>query len=283
MNFEDYVFDYRLGYIREGHGMEGFDLIGADSPVAGSIVTLGGYTTPEQARGRSTWADGLYRALDGTYQILNGCTEGYASAQILTLFMREVILLAPKLVICLSGFHDFAYKLGFVENKDDAAILKSHPFATPGQMAFFRKITPRFGLGKDEVYYGEDNHLPAWQCWLWHMDMIKCLCEEFGMAFLSFLQPCIFSGLYERTAREQMELEARYGLTADEIHMMQGLFQEQYAGILRETAGRDYIVDLSGIFDGEKDVYLDAVHVRDGHVPKMAGAIKYSIHDRGAL
>ena len=101
---EGYIFDYRLGYVREGCTLTGFDVIGGDGAQYGRIVTLGGCTTPEIAQNGQSWAHALYKHAGGKYQILNGCTDGYSSAQILTMFIREAILLKPKLVVCLSGY-----------------------------------------------------------------------------------------------------------------------------------------------------------------------------------
>ena len=52
---EGYIFDYRLGYIRDGCELTGFDVLGNDDAPDGRIVTLGGYTTPETAKNRLSY------------------------------------------------------------------------------------------------------------------------------------------------------------------------------------------------------------------------------------
>jgi hypothetical protein len=267
---EGYVFDYRIGYVRAGCELQGFDVIGPES--ADRIVALGGYTAPGQAKGGLGWANALH-GLAGESQILCGCTDGYASGQILTMFIREVPLLAPKLVVCLSGFYNVAYRLGFVQNKKDAAFLSLHPFATPGHLHFYREITSRFGLGKDEVYYGEENAMPAWELWLRHMGDMNCLCEEFGMGFKAILQPCAFSGAYRRNERENASLKAFYGLTDEELEGFHAGFQREYAEIAERAKDMGYVYDLSGMFDSHEDVYADACHVKDEHMPELAARI----------
>jgi hypothetical protein len=267
---EGYIFDYRIGYVRAGCELQGFDVIGKDS--GEKIVALGGYTTPAQAKGEKSWANALHR-LAGKSQILCGCTDGYASGQILTMFIREVPLLAPKLVVCLSGFYNIAYRLGFVQNKKDAAFFKLHPFATPGHLHFYRQITARFGIGKDEVYYGEENGMPAWELWLRHMGDINCLCEEFGIRFKALLQPCVFSGAYRRSEREDAFLRERYGVTDAELDAFQAGFQQEYAEITKGAMDLSYIADLSCMFDSHEDVYADACHVKDGLMPELAAKI----------
>ena len=270
---DGYIFDYRLGYIRDDCKYEGFDLIGAEDALECRIVTLGGYTTPQQARDGRSWVNALHKQKDRKHQILNGCTDGYSSAQILTLFIRDVILFSPKLVLCLSGFYNTAYKLGLVQNKSDTAFLSTHPFATPGHLHFYREITSRFGLGNDEVYYGTENHLPAWELWLRQMMEIKCLCDEFDIEFKSFLQPCVFSGKYRRSERENSFLRECYAITDYEIEKFHAEFQREYAEIIARTNDIDCITDLSGVFDDHETVYTDAYHVRDEFLPVLTEVI----------
>jgi len=272
-NFNGYIFDYRLGYVRDDCAMTGFDAIGDDGCPNGRIVTLGGYTTPEMARSSASWADKLYGKMGGKYQILSGCTDGYSTPQILMMFIREAILFQPKTVICLSGFYNIAYKLGLIENKADAGFLKTHPFATPRQLSFYRKITSRFGLGSDEVYYGEENHMPAWVLWLRQMAEINCLCGEFDIEFRSFLQPCVFSGNYRRSERENTFLCENYGLTNAEISSYHEGFQLEYAEIQKRAESLPYIADLSGIFDSCADVYTNACHTKDEFLEKLTERI----------
>ena len=260
---EGYIYDYRLGYIRANCTLAGFDVYGSDDAPKGCIVTLGGYTTPEQARDGRTWAECLYNQYSGEYQILSGCTDGYSSAQILTMFIREVILLKPKLVICLSGFYNIAYKLGLIRNKADAVFLKTHPFATPGHLHFYRKITSPFGLGSDEVYYGMENYFPAWELWLRHMSEIKCLCDEFGIELKAILQPCVFSGKYRINERERTFIREHYMINDEEIEGYRVGFQREYAEIAKHTGDLRYSADISGVFDACEDVYDDACHVSE--------------------
>jgi len=273
---QDYIFDYRLGYVRSGCDIQGFDVIGDDDAPSGKIVTLGGYTTAEQAKAKTSWADGLYRSLCGGRRIYNGCTDGYTSAQELVMFIRDVILLEPKLVICLSGFNNIANKLGLVKHIQygrHAEFLKTHPFATPRQMEFFYDITSRFGLGKNEVFYGEQTDMPAYEYWLRQMDMLNCLCAEFGIKLLVFVEPCVFSGGYRRSEAENEALTEIYGLTASELQNLGYGFQDEYKNLISGSKNRDFIIDLSGLFDSDSGVYLDAYHTKDEFTQKISDAV----------
>jgi hypothetical protein len=236
-------------------------------------VTLGGYTMSESATARASWVDRLYAGLGGRYQIYNGCTDGYSSAQEMLMCVRDGFLLKPALVLQLSGFYNFAYKLGLVRDKRHASFLRDHPFATPGQIAFCEKITSRFGLGNNEVYYGEENHVPAWEYWLGHLDILNALCAAFGIRYLAFLQPCAFSGRYERSPAEDIALCETYDLTQAELDAIASRFRVEYDKAAQAARTRDWLVDLSTLFAGETDVFLDACHVRDAHVDRLADAV----------
>ena len=266
---EGYTFDYRLGYVRAECAFSGFDIIGDDRAPNGRIVTLGGYTTPEIARTGMSWVHALYKKTGGRYQIYNGCTDGYSSAQILTMFIREAVLLKPKLVICFSGFYNIAYKLGFIKNKMDAELIKSHPFSTPGQLDFYNKITSRFGLGNDEVFFGTENSLSAWELWLYQMEQINCLCAEFNIEFKTLLQPCVFSGIYQINDRERSLICDSYKLSSEEVEKFRTRFQREYTLIKEGAKERDFFIDLSNVYDDCKDVYADASHVQDRFITAL--------------
>jgi hypothetical protein len=190
------------------------------------------------------------------------------------MFIREVPLLAPQQCLCLSGFYNIAYRLGLIQNRKDAAFLSLHPFATPGHLRFYREITPGFGIGNDEVYYGEENAMPAWELWLRHMGDINCLCEEFGMGFKALLQPCVFSGGYRRSERENAFLREYYGVTDQELAEFHAGFQHEYAEITARAKELGFIADLSGLFDSREDVYADASHVKEEFLPELASGIE---------
>jgi hypothetical protein len=270
MDLDNLIYDYRLGYVRAGTD-GGFDILGGDDAPGGRIVTLGGYTTPESAR--ASWVNRLYDRLGGRYQIYNGCTDGYGSAQEMLMCVRDGFLLKPALVLQLSGFYNFAYKLGLVRDKRHASFLRDHPFTTPGQIAFCEKITARFGLGNNEVYYGEENHVPAWEYWLGHVDILNALCAAFGIRYSAFLQPCVFSGGYERSRAEDIALCEIYDLTQAELDAIAFRFRDEYDKAAKAARTRDWLVDLSTLFAGETDVFLNACHARDAYVNRLADAV----------
>lgn len=267
------IYDYRLGSVRAGSALSGFDVLGGDTAPDGRIVTLGGYTTAGQAARRASWADRLFERFGGTVQIYNGCTDGHTSVQALLMLVRDALLLHPKRVACLTGFYNFAYKLGFVREKRLAPTLAAHPFATPVQAAFYEEFTARFGLGSGAVYYGEENRLPAWEYWVRQTDMMHAICVEFGLKYTAFLQPCVFSGRCRISGGAADTLARSYGLSPRELTAFGDSFREQYALAAQAAQSRPYIADLSALFDGDEDAFTDACHVRDALVHKIADAV----------
>ena len=272
-NLKGYIFDYRVGYVREGCVLPGFDVLGEN--VNNTIVALGGYTTPEQAKTRNSWADSLLESLGGSskVKVICGCTDGYTSAQEMTRYIRDVILLKPKLVIIVSGFYNIAYKLGLVKDKEIAKILKTYPFTTPRQIDFIRYITSRFGFGNDEVYYGEKNNLPAFEYWLGHMDIINTLCSQFGQKLMICLQPCVFSGNYQISERERSEIKQLFDIDDKQFEALYTAFKTEFQNFVKIAELRDYIANFSGLFDYECEVYEDAVHAKCEFTAKLGNEI----------
>ncbi|MDR1397714.1 MAG: hypothetical protein LBJ14_08285 [Desulfarculales bacterium] len=263
MDLDGLVYDFRLGYVRAGR-QGGFAVLGADRAPDRRIVTLGG---------TEGWASRLYERFGRKRQIYDGSTEGYTSAQELTMLLRDGLLLNPEMVLCYSCFYNFAYKLGFVGDKRYAPLLGDRPFTTPGQIAFYEKITARFGLGNNRVYYGEKNAVPAWEYWIEQQSRIHCLCQEFGIRHLAFLQPCAFSGEYQRSAEENEKLRRLYDVTPEELSAFAALFQKQYAAASQAARDCGYIFDLAGLFDGESGVYKDACRIGAAGLDRIVDAI----------
>lgn len=181
-------FDYRLGYVKSGTELPGFDVYGSMEGLR-QPVERGGNTRIVTLGSCEGWAEELYKLLGGDTQLLDGSTDGYTSAQAMLMLIRDGLLIKPKNVICVCGYYDFAYKLGVGVNAHDAEILKNHPFATPNQIAYYTAITERWGLGHQGIYYGEPNAKPAYETWLEHMRIMNGLCEEFAIKFDAFLHP----------------------------------------------------------------------------------------------
>ncbi|MDR1688169.1 MAG: hypothetical protein LBS21_06105 [Clostridiales bacterium] len=175
---QDMMYDFALGYVRANKA-NGFDVLGNDASPNGRIVTLG----------CGDWPIPLFYELNDEYQIYNGCTPGYTSAQCMLMLIRDCILLEPKKIICVCGYFNFAYSLGIGVSAKDEEILKSHPFVTPNHIKYYTFLTERKGLGNTEIYYGEDTNVPAYKTWLSDLKAMNAICDEFEIDFHAFLQP----------------------------------------------------------------------------------------------
>jgi hypothetical protein len=271
---EGIVFDYRLGYVRAGRPLSGFDAIGEDG--APRVLALGGYTTPEQAERGLSWPNllhGLFLRGGKPVQILSGDTDGYSSAQEMLMLIRDGILLKPEIAVCLSGFYDFAYGLGFLKKEDRkyAEILRKHPFTNLGQLKYYGWMTARFPLGRDKMHYGEENSAPAWENWIRHMDIVHCLCEEFGIRHTAFLQPCVFSGQNVPEKPDFDAFDEEYGFNPEEMAGYWEAFRQMYGRASEAAKSREYIVDLSGLFGGGD--FLDPCHLSETSLEILTGEI----------
>jgi hypothetical protein len=279
VDYDGFVFDYRLGYVRNTGDIEylGFDVLGDDGGTR--ILTLGGYTTAEQAKENRAWVNKLYNRFkeDGkSVQIINGDTDGYTSAQEMMMLIRDGILFNPKVVICLSGFYNFAYKLGLVkkEEQDLKEHLQKYPFVNAKQLTYYNDITANMGIGYDKIYCGEENNTPPAEYWIQHTDIMHNICEAFNIQYKTFLQPCIFSGNYKASKNERVMLSREYALSQGDILKAKSAFMETYNHAETYIKQRDYIEDISHEFDNEKDsIYIDAVHLNDEALKSLVNRI----------
>jgi hypothetical protein len=177
-----YMFDYRAGYVRAGTAMPGFDVYGGEN-AGQSVLALGG------SEGWAKPLHGLHGPSGGDFRVYDGCADGHTTAQAMILLIRDGLLLKPDVAVCVSGYYNFAYRLGVGVSENDAEILRSHPFATPNHIRYYTAITERMGIGNGKIYYGAEVTAPAWETWAEHLKIMNVLCAEFGIRFAAFLQP----------------------------------------------------------------------------------------------
>jgi hypothetical protein len=127
------------------------------------------------------------------------------------------------------------------------------------------------------VFYGEEDHTPAWEGWLNRVESLHTLCIEFGFKHLAFLQPCAFSAGYSRRPEEDKTIIEAYNITYDELTGITTSFQEQYAKVKEAAVEKEYIIDLSDLFNGESGIYSDACRLCCEYTGMLAQAIWQTI------
>lgn len=261
---EDYpktfVMDVQLGYNFFNRDMDtdmpGFQKSGEEG--AYKIVLLGGSTTDATLYPFKSWGDFLYeRFCENGYkvQIINGGCAGYSSAQELIKLIRDVIPMRPGIVINYTGVNDLSKGVA------------GYPFISAYHKELFEAISRSARIRIDsssllkscsaEYTLGVRNDWPVWKQFVDNIRIMRIVCQEFGILHYAFLQPhlTLKRGKY---SIYEMDLEKKNARINQEYIEGMDTFYEY---VKRE--GKDYIEDITALFDEVGDVYMDSCHVTE--------------------
>jgi lysophospholipase L1-like esterase len=277
-----YLYDPVLTVNRVKERLEGFEVFGdTDNPDATVIVALGGSTTESELHFIKGWVCYLsdYLKADGIPALIYcGGVANYTSTQELLKLIRDVIPLQPDIVISYSGYNDLAYHPlpqppPFNSGKKTGPFAfqteRAHkPFIHYIQVDFFRYVTPTLREGSNFAYYGLPNDKPASVYWLDNIRMMNAIAKEFGITFLSFFQPFAFVGNYEITESQKIIFERYWwkDLNSNLDPTTQERVESMIRGageIIASISKYDFITDISHIFEGCKNIYIDDCHVTE--------------------
>lgn len=253
------VYDVNLGYTRVDD-LPGFAIFhqGVDETKdVVTIVTLGGSTTDATFANVMSWSEFLQNMLVErgiNAQILCGGIAAANSTQELIKCIRDVVPMQPELVLLYSGIND----------------VKALPTDTPFVLDYQKELAERCAdkdmivnekafrnTGNDSKLvlhatgYGLPNHKSTAQYWVDNVRMMHAVCAEFGIPFAAFLQPNAYIG-------KGGEISFHKELLADAAAAKHRQITEE---MIAAIAGYDYITDLTGIFNGMQEVYMDDCHV----------------------
>lgn len=257
--------DINLGYnYLVDSPYQGFVIYGNEKPDNYRIVVLGGSTTDGAMYPFKSWAECLYEELGSDITIYNGGLKGCTSGQELIKFIRDVLPLKPDMVIVYDGANEhntnLDYPLAFRYADTVFEFAKAH-------------IESDVFLGDDAkiVCYGVKSQKNLFDNWLSNMRSMYAIASERKMTFFSFCQPVLFSKK-EKTIQEKNILLSI--VNRQSCLDMKALFREY---ILQTLELPDYIYDLSHIFDGKCEVYMDWCHVWEKGNRIIAEEIKKTI------
>lgn len=254
-----------------------------------TVVALGGSTTdaltglylnqPEvDTENPDNWVKSLADLMGSSGingRVLNGGVAGYSSNQELIKMIRDVLPKRPDVVICLEGVND----AGFFHS------CREHPMVHHYQKKVFDKISegPSYFLlpntlsmlnrglqGKrrtiEGVHYGAKVEMrPALQ-WERNIRLMHACAEEYGVAYLVFLQPLLGYGTYDMNDQERQWLEKK---GEGYLEKIQSFYQEAS----RISRKYPYCIDLTDAFANSREVYLDARHQNAHGIDVLAGAV----------
>lgn len=265
------VLDINLGHtFMGGQGMCGFEILGNNNADDYKIAVLGGSTTDGTLFPFKSWSEILLEKMErSNVTIFNGGVVGYTSTQELVKLLRDILYLAPDMVIVYDGFNDIAFKEG--QNPFDFPdIHRAMEFVDENKDKiwldlFAENVVPYTGICPSEDKFG---------IWLNNIKKMKAICENEKIKFMAFHQPILYS---------------KPNLTKDEKGLLWSTWRindcYKWANIFREKiktviSACDYIYDLSDIFDNETDVYMEDCHVYEKGNNIIADAIYRIIRNK---
>ena len=257
------------------HVIEGFELFGdIDNPKALKIVALGGSTTESTLHFIKGWPMYLTDCfIKNGISVVTYCggIASYTSSQELLKMIRDVVPLKPDVVLSYSGFNDIGgyprspMKINF--EKANAVTncppeREKRPFITNFQVNYINEILLKFPENKRTVYYGLQNDKTVSELWLDNTRMMHAIAQEFNILFLSFLQPFLCIGGYKLTDSQKIILN-RYWPTLARSDYKNDFMINRAHEMINAIKGIDYIIDLTHLFSGYTNIYIDKVHVTE--------------------
>lgn len=252
-------FDPLLGFTRDDD-FTGFKRFGNNISKVLKIVALGGSTTDYSYSSVKSWPEILHELLIASgidNVVYNGGICGYMSSQERDKFLRDVIPLQPDFVFCLSGVNDIAWNHGS----------KDYPYYSRYMLE--QIISPTF-FGKDTVEnslgMGIKDEIKDYENWFKNQRIICGAAKEFGIRYTCFLQPCIFTGNYQKSNFETKWLNDLLNNWLYEHKSIENIFMKWksfYEGAKQLIINDNHIVDCTNAFDELSGIYIDGIHCEE--------------------
>ena len=240
-----------------------------------TIVILGGSTSDINYEG--SWLRPFYELLKEDVLLISAAMVGYSTSQEVLKLIRDILPLAPDIVISLNGVND----LGFIQcyspefpmmhryqvNTGKFIVDKYGEKESNREDFFERKLdvnsqkisgmNNKLALGN--LILGYRNNLKAYESWFNNIKISKSICDTFNIEYLSFLQPIFSAGEYNR-AKSEDDIFQEYIFNIHGVPYDKAL--EDFYTHAREivSLNREFMIDLVDIFKNKESMYSDPRH-----------------------
>ncbi|KAI4450899.1 hypothetical protein C823_005436 [Eubacterium plexicaudatum ASF492] len=251
-----YILDPNLGYSfqpkKNGDTMPGIVQIGDGKIV---IALLGGSTTEGEGYSYKSWAELLFDKLTKkgySVKVLNAGCGGYSTPQELGKLIRDIIPLKPDIIIHYTGVND-------------STLANDYPFVHVYQKRFIAYLAEEVEYqddwrGTDNKYtLGVKHNRSNDQMFIDNIKMMNIICKGYGIPYLAFLQPCLPA---KKEKLSDYGYEVLLHLSYDQKSWKP--FENTrhfYEKVCEQISA--YGTDITSLFDGADDVYLDWCHVNE--------------------
>ena len=261
-------YEVQLGYTREDD-WNGFTIFG-DKNSTYKIVTLGGSTTDATCSGLRSWSEILYSLIKDRFPDVSIYCAGmgsFSSSQEFIKFYKDVIPLKPDIVISYSGFNDIYLEYIDYNSSDDRYVCNYQvDFLDKAlEKGIVNSYNPIIGVKK--IVTAQNACRSVQDHWICNERMMKAICEEYGIRFFSYFQPC---RIYEEGKINETDIPTS---SIERYEFVKSLYNLQYEAIeyfrdaynsMKELLRKEenqFVKDISDIFERESDVYTDECHV----------------------
>ena len=263
------VWDLNLGhtYIDTSSIPKGFVRYGCTTPQK-RIVILGGSTSDSYYTWFSSWPEILHSMFcEKGYQIemLNGAMCGYNIQQEFLKLIRDVLPLKPDIVIDFSG----------TNNVGTARVSPENPFVPYYLLDISKKLDENLiqyskqnddmmalndQTNVEKVFLGNAVSDSCATSYVNTLRMMNAVCKEFGIFFVSFFQPNIWTkyGTWDKWEKEIVFCSSVSDLNGDLTDFRLKRSEDFSNEVL--SMFQDFQNNLIDLFRNEYDVYMDTDH-----------------------
>lgn len=257
------AFDSLLGHNRFYGNLLGFEVYGKKNEKSYNVIVLGGSTTdPTVGNVPKCWVKILYEKL---YQInsnivfFNGGMGAYSANQEFYKLIRDGLKLNPAMVISFDGFNDVN---GWVTDVE-------YPHLSKYERKVYNRIEDNGDFAPDTLDLRNTKKIVHGLClgkkhkdvdeWKMSIRKMHGICKEFGIEYISFLQPMLGTGkaIIEQNQKNLYKAAYQSVPALGELIERQPFF---YSGVLKFIQKQEYVHDLTHVFDGKKDMFYDICH-----------------------
>lgn len=259
------IYDVTIGYTRKSEkGMHGFFVFGDLNPQKKPfvILTLGGSTTDPTTGNVISWSEFLYDSAKKIYENIQVVCAGVNTqvvSQELFKLIRDGYLFNPDLVISYSGVNDFSE---FYHDEVNPFIMCYN------KRIFNEAIKKGIMNGRDvlqggklkEFTIGIESEKPISRAehWIRCEKYMKYICDSEGRDFIGILQPQNF------LLKDDINVKTRNKYYPEAIRKVKEL-------------NESWLLDFTGIFEEDNNVFYDNCHVYEHGNKKIAKKILMSV------
>lgn len=263
------VWDLNLGhtYIDIESDPKGFVKYGSNRAKK-KIVILGGSTSDSYYTWFASWPEILaFQLHECGYdiQILNGAMCGYNVQQEFFKLVRDVLPLKPDIVIDFSG----------TNNAGEARVSPEYPF-TPyyllnlskqlaeGSIKYSKQTDDMAALSDqskvESIFYGNAIDDTCAESYINTLRMMNAVCREFGIHFVSFFQPNIWTKheYWDEWEKDIVFCSSVSDLAGDRTDFRLKRAEDYRIEVRKRMS--EFQIDLTDLFMKEVDVYMDTDH-----------------------